>query len=80
MQNWVDETAQTEYGFGIRKVSLNTLFDWDTDIEVIGHTGSTASFLWYCPQLDTYITGTLNQLEASKGTLDLVYRVLTLID
>lgn len=80
MQHWVHETKGMEYGFGIRKVSLNNLFDTDTNLEVIGHTGSTASFLWYCPQLDTYIAGTLNQLEASKSTVELVYDILRLID
>lgn len=80
MQDWVHETKGMEYGFGIRKVSFNNLFDTDTHLEVIGHTGSTASFLWYCPQLDTYIAGTLNQLEASKSTVELVYDILRLID
>ncbi|MFH6604502.1 serine hydrolase domain-containing protein [Maribacter algicola] len=80
MQQWVDETVGMEYGYGIRKVSFTTLFDNDTNLEVIGHTGSTASFLWYCPQLDTYVSGTLNQLEASKSTLKLVYNLLQLIE
>ncbi len=80
MQQWVNETLGMEYGYGIRKVSFKTLFEDDTNLEVIGHTGSTASFLWYCPQLDTYIAGTLNQLEASKSTMTLVYDILKLIE
>lgn len=80
MQHWVRETKGMEYGFGIRKVSFKNLFDTDTKLEIIGHTGSTASFLWYCPQLDTYIAGTLNQLEASRSTPQLVYEILTLIE
>jgi len=80
MQHWVRETKGMEYGFGIRKVSFKNLFDTDTKLEVIGHTGSTASFLWYCPQLDTYIAGTLNQLEASRSTPQLVFEILTLIE
>ncbi len=80
MQQWVDETVGMEYGYGVRKVSFKTLFDDDTNLEVIGHTGSTGSFLWYCPQLDTYIAGTLNQLEASKGTLNLVYAILKILE
>jgi CubicO group peptidase (beta-lactamase class C family) len=80
MQHWTHETKGMEYGFGIRKVSFNNLFDTDTPLEAVGHTGSTASFLWYCPQLDTYIAGTLNQLEASKSTLNWVYEILSLID
>jgi len=80
MQQWVHETVGMEYGYGVRKLSFKDLFDMDTHLEVIGHTGSTASFLWYCPQLETYIAGTLNQLEASKSTLQLVYDTLRLID
>jgi CubicO group peptidase (beta-lactamase class C family) len=80
MQNWVYESQGMTYGFGIRKVSFKELFDEDSSLEIIGHTGSTGSFLWYCPQLDTYISGTLNQLEASKNALKLVYSTLNVID
>ncbi|XCF07270.1 serine hydrolase domain-containing protein [Tamlana crocina] len=79
MQNWVYETVGMEYGFGIRKVSFKEKLNTD-DLELIGHTGSTASFLWYCPQLDTYIAGTLNQIEASKSTLNLVREILKIIE
>jgi CubicO group peptidase (beta-lactamase class C family) len=80
MQNWVDESLGMTYGFGIRKVSFKELFDEDSSLEIIGHTGSTGSFLWYCPQLDTYISGTLNQLEASKNALVLVHDILDIIN
>lgn len=80
MQDWVYETVGMEYGFGIRKVSFKDLLKTDKDLQVIGHSGSTASFLWYCPQLDTYIVGALNQLEASKSTLNLVYDILKVIE
>ncbi|WP_324719367.1 serine hydrolase domain-containing protein [Salinimicrobium sp. HB62] len=80
MQNWIAETEGTEYGFGIRKISFQEHLNSDTDLQVLGHTGSTASFLWYCPQVDTYIAGTLNQLEASKSTPGFVYDVLKTIE
>ncbi|WP_417558344.1 serine hydrolase domain-containing protein [Mesoflavibacter zeaxanthinifaciens] len=76
MQNWVYETKGMEYGFGIRKVSVDELTDTESDLELIGHSGATASFLWYCPQSDTYICGTLNQLEASKSAMILVCDIL----
>ncbi len=79
MQNWVYETKGMEYGFGIRKVSVDELTDTESDLELIGHSGATASFLWYCPQLDTYICGTLNQLEASKSVMILVCDILMAI-
>ncbi|NJX16684.1 serine hydrolase domain-containing protein [Tamlana crocina] len=77
MQNWIDESVGMEYGFGIRKVSYK---DENKKLTLIGHTGSTSSFFWYCPELDTYIAGTLNQLEASKITIPLVYDVLKIIE
>jgi len=80
MQNWMNETKGMQYGFGIRHVSLGELTDTDSNLELIGHNGSTASFLWYCPQIDTYIAGTLNQLEASKSALVLVYDILKTIE
>lgn len=46
-QNWVYETKGMEYGFGMRKVSINELTNTESDLQLIGHTGSTASFLWY---------------------------------
>ncbi|WP_418512776.1 serine hydrolase domain-containing protein [Corallibacter sp.] len=76
MQNWTNETKGMDYGFGIRLVSLGELTNTDTNLQLIGHSGSTASFLWYCPQLDIYISGSLNQLEASKSAMILVYEIL----
>ena len=80
MQNWVTETKGMEYGFGIRQVSIDKLTNTKSDLQLIGHSGSTASFLWYCPQLDIYISGTFNQLEVSKSALILVYKILTMIE
>lgn len=80
MQSWIDESHGMKYGFGIRKISLGKLFNIETNLELIGHNGSTGSFLWHCPQLDTYISGTLNQLEASKSAMILVYSILKTIE
>ncbi|WP_246124791.1 serine hydrolase domain-containing protein [Algibacter pacificus] len=80
MQSWVYETENMQYGFGIRQVTIKDIKDEGKNLMLIGHTGSTASFLWYCPELDTYIAGTLNQLEASKSTMSLVHDVLKIIE
>lgn len=79
MQNWVTETKGMEYGFGMRQVSLGELTNTESDLQLVGHSGSTASFLWYCPQLDIYISGSLNQLEASKSAMILVYEILKIL-
>lgn len=80
MQNWVNETKGMDYGYGVRQVSLGELTNTETNLQIMGHSGSTASFLWYCPQQNTYISGSLNQLEASKSALILVYDILKIIE
>lgn len=80
MQSWVYETNNMQYGFGIRQITIKDMKNEGKNLTLIGHTGSTASFLWYCPELDTYLAGTLNQLEASKSTIQLVYDVLKIIE
>jgi hypothetical protein len=80
MQNWTNENVGIQYGFGMRKVSFDEISNTETDLQLIGHNGSTASFLWYCPQLDIYISGSLNQLESSKRTLNFVYHILKIVE
>ena len=79
MQSWIPETIGMYYGFGLRKIDLKELSPLLPNLELIGHTGSTGSFLFYCPQLDTHISGTLNQIEATKNALILVSNVLKVI-
>ncbi|WP_297100004.1 serine hydrolase [uncultured Draconibacterium sp.] len=79
MQNWVPETRGMEYGFGLRKVAFRKLFPTLPDVTIIGHSGSTGSFMFYCPELDVYLAGTLNQTEEVKGSLVIMAKVLALI-
>lgn len=79
MQNWVSETRGMEYGFGIRKISFNALFPLLPDLSIIGHSGSTGSFMYYCPELDIYLAGTLNQTDEVKSSVKLMVKVLMLI-
>ncbi|QKT03590.1 beta-lactamase family protein [Ectothiorhodospiraceae bacterium 2226] len=43
---------------------------------LIGHTGATGSWLFYAPQLDIYITGTVDQLTAPAVPFKKVPRLL----
>lgn len=79
MQNWIPETRGMEYGFGLRKISLKKLFPTLPDLTIIGHSGSTGSFMFYCPELDVYLAGTLNQTDEVKNSVVLMVKVLTLI-
>jgi len=80
MQQWIPETVGMYYGFGLRKVVLNELSPEFPKVTLIGHSGSTASFLYYCPELDVHITGTLNQVEANRNALILLANILAVID
>lgn len=79
MKKWMTESIGTKYGYGIRKISFKDFDKYNEDLTLFGHTGSTASFLWYCPEFDIYIAGTLNQLEASQNTLNFVLDIIKII-
>lgn len=80
MQNWTKETLGMYYGFGLRKIEFNQLDSRLKPYSIIGHSGATGSFLYYCPQLDVYISGTLNQSESTQRSVLLVYEVLNSIE
>lgn len=79
MQNWIPETQGMYYGFGLRKVVFNELSSTLPNLNVIGHSGSTGSFMYYCPQLDVYLAGTLDQTDAVQDATVLVARILAII-
>lgn len=47
---------------------------------VVGHTGSTGSWLFYCPELDVMFSGTVNQTTAGALPFRLVSKVLEAVD
>ncbi|WP_066758823.1 serine hydrolase domain-containing protein [Crocinitomix algicola] len=76
MQTWIPETKGMYYGFGLRKINLKELFPTLPNLNIIGHTGSTASFMFYCPELDVYLSGSLNQMSEVKKSVLLPIKVL----
>jgi hypothetical protein len=46
---------------------------------VIGHTGSTGSWLFHCPELDVYLAGTVDQATAGAVPYRFVPQVLTVL-
>jgi CubicO group peptidase (beta-lactamase class C family) len=47
---------------------------------VIGHTGSTGSWLFHCPRLDLLLSGTVDQVTAGAVPYRLVPKVLSVVD
>ncbi|HBH23524.1 MAG TPA: serine hydrolase [Cytophagales bacterium] len=78
MQQWVPETKGMAYGYGLRKIVFNELSSELPELEIIGHSGANGSSMYYCPEMDIYLSGTLNQLEASKEAVIMLAEVLKL--
>jgi len=63
MQLWTPESKGTWYGYGLRKWSLSELDPNLPPLKLIGHSGSTGAFMYYCPELDVYLSGTFNNTD-----------------
>lgn len=61
------------YGLGIKKFQLPSMFTSFKRLPaVIGHTGSTGCWLFWCPEMDMYFSGSVD--EAGAGAVP--YRVI----
>lgn len=81
MFQWVDSGPFHNYGFGISRV----LFDRSADplhaglSEIWGHTGSSDNFMYYWPEEDTTMIGTLNQINCEMNLYDNVASLMRII-
>lgn len=66
-----------EYGMGMMRFKLPRLFTLPADVPaVVGHTGSTGTWLFYCEACDVYIAGAVDQVTAGAVPFRLVPSVL----
>lgn len=69
-----------EYGLGMMRFKLPR---WATPFAavpaVIGHTGSTGSWLFHCPELDVFLAGTVDQATAGAVPYRFVPQVLSVL-
>jgi D-alanyl-D-alanine carboxypeptidase len=57
-----------QYGYGTTEFVVHSFINRFAKVPVIwGHTGSIGSFLYYAPDLDLYMAGTIDQ-ESDKIT------------
>jgi CubicO group peptidase (beta-lactamase class C family) len=67
-----------QYGAGMMRFALPRVFTPLRPIPpVIGHTGSTGTWLFYCPKLDLYLAGGVDQAEAAPLPFRVVPRLLS---
>ena len=66
-----------EYGYGMMRFQMPRLFTpFQLLPEVIGHSGASGTWLFYCPHHDIYITGTVSQVQASAAPFRLIPKLL----
>lgn len=70
-----------EYGLGMMRFRLPRVF---TPLHpmpaVIGHTGSTGSWLFHCPELDLLLCGTVDQASAGAVPYRFIPKLLRVLD
>ena len=76
MQQWIPESQGTYYGYGLRKWVLNELDATLPPFSLIGHSGSTGAFMYYCPELEVYLSGTFNNTDFLKEHIMFMVEVL----
>jgi D-alanyl-D-alanine carboxypeptidase len=74
-------TWPIEYGLGMMRFRIPHLFSPLRPIPaVIGHTGVSGSWLFYCPRLDVLLAGTVNQATAAALPFRFVPKLLRVLD
>jgi len=78
MLEWIESGPFHRYGFGIAEVDFDRS---DNPLHtglgrVWGHAGSSQNFMYYWPERDMIIIGTLNQIAGESDVYDLAARVL----
>jgi CubicO group peptidase (beta-lactamase class C family) len=62
LEKWNNIFFPFKYGIGIQKFNIPRIFSlFHPAPDMIGHCGSTGSFVFYVPDRDLYITGSINQ-------------------
>ena len=79
MQNWIQESKGTYYGFGLRRYDLKGFLRFLPELNLIGHTGSSAAFSFYCPELEVYIAGSFNQTNQVEEAVKFVFQALMVL-
>ncbi|MGM0589627.1 MAG: serine hydrolase domain-containing protein [Bacteroidota bacterium] len=80
MKNWNKMFFPLQYGYGIMRFKMPWLLSpLGYNPELIGHSGSSGSFLYYCSDLDLYFCGTINQMTLRNTPFQLMIKVSRLV-
>jgi len=69
-----------EYGMGMMRFKIPRIYTPFKPIPaVVGHTGVSGTWLFYCPRLDLYLCGTVDQLTAAPVPYRLMPKLLKIM-
>lgn len=81
MQSWNKIFFPLQYGYGLMRFKLPRLLSpFGFSPELVGHSGSSGSFLYYCPGIDLYMAGTINQMTLPRAPFPLMIKVTQIIE
>lgn len=79
MQQWNPIFFPLEYGYGLMRFKLPwLLMPFGYSPELIGHSGSSGSFLYYDKAQNLYMAGTINQMTQRNTPFQLMIKAAQL--
>lgn len=78
MKDWAKFTIGIDYGYGLMNFKPIPLL-MPKKYNVWGNAGLTGSFMFYHPELDTYLIGSLNQLRYHRKGIKLMFKMIDLL-
>jgi len=77
LEEWNSIFFPLKYGVGIQKFYMpRILSPFHPVPEMMGHCGSTGSVAFYAPEMDVYITGTVNQQAKPKAAFQTMIKII----
>jgi len=77
MHEWNKIFFPLQYGLGIMSFKLPWFFSPFKPIpQLLGHSGLSGAFAYYCPKKDIYLTGTLNQIADPSLSYKFLIKIL----
>lgn len=73
-------SGPVDYGLGVMRFRLPPSFSSSRPVtHLVGHTGSTGTWLFYAPELDVYLAGTVNQTAAAAVPFKLIPELIRIV-
>ena len=77
LEKWNNIFFPFKYGIGIQKFHMPRIFSpFNPAPDMIGHCGSTGSVAFYVPDMDLYLTGTINQQARPNIAIQTMIKII----